>query len=232
MSSVSVEEEARTLRTPGAFGLMFFLLAQTFQEAARRLVPAPADEAAAFLAKLHPLHRARGALVLLSFFGLYAGFLAIGLARMRRRPGTVALALSLLGLFCAVEIVYRSIDFFALEGAWLRRYAASADPAQRALLRSHVEAFNDVIKALYAPLMLSQMLGSALVAAAFVPAKGVDLWLVGGFAFNAVRLVGRFASSYLGQSWLEGLSGELYFPTVVLSYAPMLVWAMSSTRDR
>ncbi|HEU4409825.1 MAG TPA: hypothetical protein VFS43_31520 [Polyangiaceae bacterium] len=228
----SVEEEARTLRTPGAFGLMFFLLAQIFQEIARRAMPAPLDETAAFLAELHPLQRARSALVLLSFFGLYAGFLAIGLARVRRRPGTIALALSFLGLFCAVEILYRSVDFFAVEGAWLRRYAAAADPAQRALMRSHVEAFRDVIRALYAPLMLSQMFGSALAAAAFFPAQGADRWVVAGFGFNAVRLVGRFAASYLGLGWLGVLGGELYFPTVILSYGPMLAWAMSSTRPR
>lgn len=228
----SVEEEGRTLRTSGAFGLMFFLLAQVFQEIARRLAPAPVDELTAFLGELHPLQRARSALVLLSFFGLYAGFLTIGLARVRKRPGAIALALSFLGIFCATEIFYRSADFFAVEGAWLRRYAASTDPAQRAILRSHVEAFGDVVKALYAPLMLLQLFGSALIAFAFVPAKNADRWIVGGFAFNTLRLTGRFAASYLGQSWLSSLGGELYFPTVLLSYAPMLAWAMSSTRSR
>ncbi len=225
-----VDDEARTLRTAGAFGLMFFLLVQVFQEVVRRALPTPLDEGAAMLAALHPMQRARGALLLLSFFALYVTFLAIGLAREGRRPALVALALSFLGLFCAVEIVYRSVDFFAVEGAWLRRYAAATDPALRALLRARVEAFNDVVRALYAPLLLSQLLGAALLAGAFLPARGIDRWLVAGLSINALRLVGRFSSTFLGQGWLEALSGSLYFPAILLSYAPVLVWAMSSPR--
>lgn len=229
---MSAEAEARTLQTAGAFGLMFFLLVQTFQEAVRRALPTPADPAAALLDALHPTQRARGALLLLSFFGLFVSFLAIGLSRARQRPALVALALSFLGLFCAVEILYRSVDFFAVEGAWLRRYAATNDPALRAMLRSRVEGVGDVIRALYAPLAISHMLGSALLAGAFVPAAGVDRWLVAGLAFNTLRLVGRFASSYLGVHWLDALSGELYFPAILASFGPALAWTMAAPRPR
>ncbi|HEU4535381.1 MAG TPA: hypothetical protein VFS00_14735, partial [Polyangiaceae bacterium] len=202
------------------------------QEVVRRALPTPADPAAALLDALHPTQRARGALLLLSFFGLFVSFLAIGLSRARQRPALVALALSFLGLFCAVEILYRSVDFFAVEGAWLRRYAATNDPALRAMLRSRVEGVGDVIRALYAPLAISHMLGSALLAGAFVPAAGVDRWLVAGLAFNALRLVGRFASSYLGAHWLDALSGELYFPSILASFGPALAWTMAAPRPR
>jgi hypothetical protein len=231
----SVDDEARTLRTPGAFGLMFFLLVQLFQEVVRRLQPPPSDETAALLSELLPLQRARGALVLLSFFGLYIGFLAMGLARVRRRRGLITLALSFLGLYCAVEVLFRSVEFFAVEGAWIRRYAVTTDPAQSAMLRSHIEAFHDVARGLYAPEMLSQMFGSVLAAAAFWPAKGSDRWVVAGLGFNALRLALRFASTYLGQSWvglLNVLAGDLYFVSLLLSYAPILAWSMSSGRSR
>ena len=53
--------------------------------------------------------------------------------------------------------------------------------------------------------------------------------------FNALRLALRFASTYLGQSWLgvlNLLAGDLYFVSLLLSYAPILAWSMSTGRSR
>jgi hypothetical protein len=168
-----------------------------------------------------PVALAQSWVVLLSMFvALVAYFGAAALAFSVSPP------LAVLGfVFCVfwvlTELLYRSVELFAVTRAWIPRYLAEGDATLKATLKTMIVGFYDVVAALYFVLLSGHLLGSALL--------GVGLWLVGGWAqiasiallVNALRLLLRILEMHLGQRWLSPFNTRAYTVLVFLIFCAL-----------
>lgn len=196
-----------------------YILIQTFQEIVFRTLGEPSDPAAELLQGPAPLNVARATLLLVSFFGLAFVFLVVCAHDRARRP--LASAAAFLGLFtfCLIEIGLRSVElwwvFARLPQEYARAPAAALDK---------MATFQAIQTSLYFPLMLAQLLGSAILALGFPRTPRRNMLIVVAFGANAVRLACRLAGMFLHISAVDVLSGPLYLPLVVVVYLPIAVW--------
>jgi hypothetical protein len=154
-----------------------------------------------FLARL-PLDAVRATALLLSFFALIPVYVAVALDRLRHHPG-LALCGAIFGfMFVLFELGHRAIDLYVPGGL---------APA--------------VVQGIYLVLLLSHLLSSVCFALALrgEKARWDHLGQI-AFAVNALRLLGRVLGGYAGVTWLEPLSGPLYFPAVALVMLLLTVW--------
>lgn len=196
-----------------------YILIQGFQEFAIRTLGQPTEPAAELLQGPEPLNIARATLLLLSFFGLAFAFLVVCAHDRARRPFASAAAYLGFLTFCLIEIGLRSVELFWVYLRLPEEYAR----AQAAAL-DKMATFQAVQAALYFPLMLSQLLGSAILAIGFPRAPRRNLLIVAAFGINAVRLACRLVGQFLHVAAFDVISGPLYLPLVVVIYLPIAIW--------
>lgn len=174
--------------------------------------------------QVSPLNMVRAWAVFLSMFCVIVAYWGVAARKLPNAPRRAGLGFAFCFLFGVLELSYRSIDLFAVNGRWIPRYLEEADPATRAMLRGQIEAFGDVIVALYAVLLAAHMIGSIAYGAATWGGKGLEKWLGVLFAINAGRLALRLLEGYGGQAWLRGTNRTIYAPIVVALFAVVGVW--------
>jgi hypothetical protein len=161
-----------------------------------------------------PSALAQNWIVLLSMFpGLIAYFGAAALI-WRVSPPLAALGFVFCIFFVLTELLYRSVELFAVKRVWMPHYLREGD----APLRAMIAGFYDVVEGLYFVLLAGHLLGSALL--------GIGLALVGGWAviasvaliINTVRLLLRILEMFVGQRWLAGFNYGVYTPLVFLIF--------------
>jgi hypothetical protein len=202
--------------------LVAYLAAQTFQQYVFAVLSAAGDDAAAWRATLDPLNRARAFALLLSFFPLLIAFMVICAQKLRTAPRRAAIACVFLLLFCVFEIAYRSMEFFVIDGIWTRELLESTDALVRTTMQERLDVFGDVVRGVYFPLMLTQLTGSVFLFATTFPAARADAFLRLAMSVNALRLVGRLASTYGGVTWLSAFNDRLYFPCVLIVFSALI----------
>jgi hypothetical protein len=215
-----------------------FIAAQTFQDLAYRFwIPAartPQDE---LLGYLLPFDQLRALAIMSTVVLLIVPFVVIALRY--RQPAPVASALGLIfGVaFIGFETIHRSTDFFVVGRIWAHEFARAAN--RDAILLRYAR-WNEMLRGWFFPQLLSYLLASC----AFAVATGGDIrrarWLALkipphgirwvyylapiAYALNALRLLGRVLSNYAGQSWLNGLNDNLYFPGVFAINTLLAIW--------
>lgn len=208
--------------------LALFLAVQAFQEYVFAALSAAGDDAAAWRVTLDPLNRTRAFALLLSFFPLTVGYLVLCAQKLRTAPRRAIAALVFLLLFCCFEIAYRSIEFFVIDGLWTRALLESPDALVRSTMQERLEIFGDLVRGVYFPLMLSQLVGSLFLFSTTFPAARADMLLRLATGANALRLTARLASTYGGVTALEAFNDRLYFPCVFVVMTALLAYVARS----
>jgi hypothetical protein len=196
-----------------------YIAIQTFQEIVFRILGEPSDAAGELQQGPAPLNLARASLMLVSFFGLAFAYLVVCAHDRARRPLASAAACLALLAFCLLEIGLRSVELF-----WA--YIGLPDEFARApaIALDKMATFQAIQAALYIPLMLSKLLGSAILAVGFPRTPRRNLLVVGSMGIDAARLACRLAGTLLHISALDVLSGPLYLPLVVVTNLPLAIW--------
>ncbi|MBV9264928.1 MAG: hypothetical protein JO061_02050 [Acidobacteriaceae bacterium] len=214
-----------------AFCIVFFLLAQAFQELAYIFwIPKTHGPAEDLLVYLLRVDQSRALGVMGTLILLIVPYAVVAL-----RYFAVAQLASLLGLisgtaFIGFEMLIRSIDFFAVGGRWAHEMA-SASPVIRDLILSRFALWNDAVHGLTFPLRMAAFLASCSFALASSNETGWYRLGQAAFVLNALRLLGRLVSSYAGQAWLDSLNDSLYFPGVFAINAMLIAWFVLLWRE-
>jgi hypothetical protein len=210
------------------FFLVAYLLAQIFQQYVFLTLPTPSNPVEAIARATTFLDQTRSLLILSSFFGLTVSFTFICRQKMKSAPKPATVALIFLILFCFLEITYRSIELFAVHQTWASQFVNATDEFEKGRLLDKITTFNTIVRAVYFPLLLSQMVGSLfLLATTFAGAQG-DKYLRASMAVNSLRLAARLGGGYLGISWLEPFNNQLYFPSITLVLVLLIIYCFKS----
>jgi hypothetical protein len=210
------------------FFLVAYLLAQIFQQYVFLTLPTPSNPVEEVARATTFLDQTRSLLILSSFFGLIVSFTFICCQKLKSAPELATIALIFLILFCFLEISYRSIELFTVNRTWASQFINATDEFEKSRLLDKITTFNTIVRAVYFPLLLSQMVGSLfLLATTFAGAQG-DKYLRASMAVNSLRLAARLGGGYLGVSWLEPFNNRLYFPSMSLVFALLIIYCFKS----
>jgi hypothetical protein len=163
-----------------------------------------------------PTDLAQNWIVLLSMFPCLVAYFGAAALVWRVSPSLAALGFVFCVFFVLTELLYRSVELFAVKRVWMPRYTKEGDAALKAL----IAGFYDVVEALYFVLLAGHLLGSALLGIGLVVIIGG--WpIIAGVALilNAARLLLRILQMHLGQRWLAGFNDGLYTPLVFLIFS-------------
>jgi hypothetical protein len=214
----------------GAAAAALYVAAQVFQAWAFRYgLPAGSGIEAEVATRLLPLDRARQLAVFASLAAIPAAYAALALATARRAPGAALVGLIGGVAFSILETAYRSIDLFAGH-AWAQEFAAAGDPALRAALAERFALFDEVVAALYLPLLLAHAAASfAFAAAAWSPARR-DRALAAGWLANGARATLRTLQMHGGVVALAPINAALYLPVSLATYGLLALWLARAAR--
>jgi hypothetical protein len=210
----------------------YYVVAQVIQEAAFRhgINDAAAGEAG-ILQRLLLLDQLRLAVLLISFFPILVASAAVALRRIRLSPAASVLGFTFSFLFVMTEVSTRAIDLFLVSRKWAVEYHAAASPAVQQVIEGRIQLWAEFVGAFYFVLLAGHFLASACYA---IATWGDDRWnriVAVAFIANAVRLAGRIAESYLGQSRRDTVNNAVYFPAVALIFGTLTVWLWKQARD-
>lgn len=203
-----------------------YIAVQTFQWWVFEKIPESGNVITDFLNGGNKLHIYRSWLMLLSMFGLLYLFFIICFEDFTKDKGWRILAFTGFFIFCFLELFIRSIELFFVQGYLVDTYA-TANSTDRAAIIKTVTSIQQIWRALYFPLGLSQLLGSSILAGLYLKVTGIDRLIKVVFIINSCRLFLRMLDSYLhidilGISTL--LNNELYLPLVIIMYGLKADW--------
>lgn len=218
----------RRIRIAAAVVAIVYIAIQAFQELVFHVVGEPATPADSLMLGGHPLHIARSVAMLAAMFGLVFLYGAVCLQRARARPVLAGFTFLAFLLFGLLEIGLRSVELVWTQLALPAAFATSHDPA----ILDRVATFEAVQHALYLPLGGAVLIGSALAVWLFSTGRRIDRLVQAVFAFNVLRNLTRLLTVYAGVPvFPDDAYAALYFPMVVVFYAPLASWFMIRTRD-
>jgi hypothetical protein len=204
----------------------FYVVAQTTQEIAFHYgINDSASGEQAILQRLMPLEQFRLTVILLSFFPIVVAFGAVALRRAKMRPAASLLGFAFSFLFVIGEVINRAIDLFVISRRWAVEYQAAASLAVKQALAERIQVWSETFAGYFFVLRVGLCLGSLCFAIATWERRQRWNQIVAiAFAANALRLGGRLAEGYMGQSWLAPVNETIYFPATLLIYGTLAVW--------
>jgi len=204
---------------------LYYVIAQVIQEIAFHYgINDSASGEAGILQRLTPLDQWRLSAILSSFFAITIAFGAVALRRARLRPAASLLGFTFSFLFVLAEIINRSIDLFVVSKVWAVEYQA-ASVAAKQLAADKMLMWEQSFAGFYFLIRIGLLLGSIFFAVAtWEKRQRWDQVVAIAFAANALRIAGRLAEGFLGQSWLAPVNDAIYFPASTLIYGMLAVW--------
>ncbi|MBT1712155.1 hypothetical protein KK062_28195 [Fulvivirgaceae bacterium PWU5] len=209
---------------------VLYILVQTFQwwvfAQAPSATPTPLED---FLFSAQPLSILRSWLMLFSMFGLFYIFFVLCLSIYKTHTASSLLALTGFFVFFLLEIILRSVELFYTQVHLPAEYAAATDVTRREAIVSFVTQFQQVQRALYFPLGLSQTVGSFIIAGVY-PASPRYHYAIKAIMFiNGLRLLLRMLTVYGGiPAFPANLYDTLYLPLVYVTFGVMAWWFFRS----
>jgi hypothetical protein len=204
------------------FALAFYLLAQAFQQYV--LLAGPLASVAgleqSIVAGQHTLNYVRYGLIYASMFLMVPVFVIVCLSFRKSHPVASTTALVFFVLFCTFEIGYRSVHLFQVAGAWGKEFVL-ADTIARATLLPRFQLFYQTVNALYVPLLLCLLAGSACLA--WVAFQSGNRLLFLAMIISAIQQLSRLAG-YTPLHFLDVFTGIWYFVLVLFSFGLMIAW--------
>ena len=207
------------------FILLFYLGAQVFQQYVFRIGPmSHASGLEDFVVMgQHPLNLLRLFLVLVSMFLMAVGYTILSLYFFHNKPLLVVLAILFFLLFCFLEICYRSVELFQVVQVWGKAYVQETAEMKSILLRK-IKDFDELVNAIYFPLLLAHLVGSGLLFFASMDDKATRLVTI-AMAANSIRL-GLRLTEYTPFTYLNIFGGAWYFPPVAIILLLLIVWTV------
>jgi hypothetical protein len=222
----------KRLYMAAAMCVLLFVLGQAFQEIAYAAwIPASHGPADDLRIALLPVDRVRALILMATILGLLVSFVAIALGRFAVAPVASVFGLLFGTLFVVFEISTRSIEFFVVDQLWAPAFQAAVSPPERDAILRNVTLWTDIVHGWYFPLLVSYLLASCAFAVSTWAPRRPWSWLApAAFVLNALRLVGRLASTFGGQVWLDGFNDRWYFPAVLVINLLLLAWLVVEVR--
>lgn len=194
------------------------------------LLPGTESAAEALAQRGQVLDHWRAILVLVGLLLLAVPYAVIALDRIRLAPVSATLGFAFGVLFLAIELVYRGVELVIIHQG-LAPELLAAGVARREAILGEYAAWNELVVALYLPLLLAGLIAS--VCFALATWRGEGRWhRIGSLAFslNALRLVARLLGGYAGVSWLAPFNSlPAYLTGVVVVNALLATWLFRNT---
>lgn len=216
-------KRARLVAAAVAFA---YILIQSFQSYVLWILPQANSPAEAFLQGSLSINLWRSTLLLLSFWGLLYLFLVLSLENLKRNYAATIFAFLGFFIFCLLEMCLRSVELFYLQIQLPAVYGHAASLDEQKAIMDFVARFESVQRALYFPLMFSQMIGSALLSTTFSREQRMNYLIVFALGLNALRLIARICGMFLHVSWLDAVSNQLYLPFVYVIFGSIGIWLL------
>jgi hypothetical protein len=205
--------------------VLSFLLAQTFQAFAYWFwIPNSHDPQKDLLVYLVRVNQVRALLVMGTILLLIVPYAVIGLRYFKSAPLASVLGFIFGAAFIGFELSARSVDFFVVGQRWAHQMMVASPAARETILRDFA-LWNDVMVGWTFLLRLAGLLASCAFAVSTSNEK-IGWYRLGQVAFglNALRLLGRLASTYAALHCLDGLNDSLYFPAVLIINGVLVIW--------
>jgi hypothetical protein len=167
---------------------------------------------------------ARRRLVLLSMFFVIVAFGGIAARVYAKSPALAVFGFCFGFLFVLTELLWRSLDLFAVQRVWMTQYAHETDVAAKTALRVLITSFHSGVGALYFVLQAGHTLASLLFGMAVWSGVLLDRVTSAVLFINALRLVLRLTEMHGNQKWLATFNHRVYAPVVTAVYAIIGVW--------
>ena len=218
------------MKVAAAVVCILYILVQTFQwwvfAQAPSATPTPVED---FLFSAEPISILRSWLMLFSMFGLFCIFFVLCLSIYETHKVSSLLALTGFFVFFLLEIILRSVELFYTQIHLPAEYTATTDVAQREAIVSYVAQFQQVQRALYFPLGLSQTIGSFIIAGVYPAIARYNYAIKAIMFINGLRLFLRQLTVYGGIPAFPGdLYDALYLPLVYVTFGVMAWWFFRS----
>jgi hypothetical protein len=209
------------------FAFSFYLIAQTFQQYVLLAGPLASVTGleSTLLAGQHPLNHVRHYLIYFSMFLMIPAFVVMCLQFIGQNKVLSIVAMAFFLFFCALEISYRSIHIFQVMNVWGKEFSESPVDL-RADLLPKFQYFFQAIRALYFPLLLSLLMGSACLFALSLQAR---MWAwSAAMAISCLQQLSRLAG-YTPLSFLDVFTGIGYY-VLVLGTFGLLIYGTTRLR--
>jgi hypothetical protein len=218
------------MKTGAGVVCICYMFVQTFQWWVFSQAPSPTPSVAEdFLFGAESISVLRSWLMLFSMGGLFYIFFVICFSIFHTHKAASLLAFISFFVFCLLEIILRSVELFYTQRYLPTEYAATTDPAHRALLLTYATQFQNVQLALYFPLGLSQTIGSFIIAYIYPSVPRINYALKAIMFVNGLRLLLRILTVYVGINVFPGAWYEmLYLPLVYVMFGVTAWWFFRS----
>ena len=167
---------------------------------------------------------ARHWLVLFSFFFSLVAYAGIAARVLAKAPALALLGFCFHFIFVITELLWRSIDLFALRPVWLAQYAQEVDEVAKTAWRVLVDGFVSSMRALYFVLMSGSLLGSLLYGIATWSEAPLDRLISVALFVNTLWLLLGMAERFGNQKRLATFNRRIHTPLITALYALIGVW--------
>jgi hypothetical protein len=211
-----------------------FLATQLFQGLCLLvLLPSPESLAEALALRGQALDQWRAFLVMAGLVLLMVPYAVIALDRIAAAPLASTLGFVFGALFVSIELVYRGVTLFEISRGLAPALLAAATPGERESILAAYAEWDELIGALYFPLLLAGFIASCCFAVATWRGEGRWHRLASlAFALNALRLLTRLLDDYAGATWLAPFNSlPAYLAGVVAVNAMLAAWLFGKARD-
>ena len=167
---------------------------------------------------------ARRWVVLLSMFFVIVAFGGIAARMYAKAPALAVFGFCSGFLFVLTEMLWRSLDLFAVQRVWMAQYAHETDVAVTTALQVLINSFYSGVDALYFVLQVGHALASLLFGIAIWSGVLLDQAISAALFVNVLRLILRLLEMQGNQRWLATFNHRVYAPVVTVTYAIIGVW--------
>ncbi|WP_394834404.1 hypothetical protein LVJ94_48685 [Pendulispora rubella] len=199
--------------------------AQLFQHVAIWFfIPPESSPRVALEIRNMPIDRVRAVVIMFSILAMLGVYMATAFERAKRAPGAALVGFAAALLFGAFDLGYRSIDFFFVTQRWAAEYQSTQVESVKLLLIERVATWDQIVSAIYFPLILATLVANASFTLAMRTERGRFARLA--FAAWIIDTVRRFVRvlGFAGIDALQPINDAIFFPSVVMIYSLLAVW--------
>jgi hypothetical protein len=171
-----------------------------------------------------PRVKARLWIVLLSFFFVLVAYAGVAVRVLARSPGLALAGFSFCLIFVIVELLWRSVDMFAVRRMWLPQLVEEKDEGKRAAVETLLMGFGACRVALYFVLMTSCALGTLSLGVGIWSGKIFDIVVSIVLFVNALRLFSCVLEMHGGKKKLSIANEKMHTVAVPIIYLVIGLW--------
>jgi len=171
-----------------------------------------------------PRVRVRLWIVLLSFFFVLVAYAGVAVRIVTRSPRLALVGFAFCFIFVITELLWRSVDMFALRRVWLPQLAEEKDEGKKAALEILLMGFGTCRVALCFVLMTSCALGTLSYAIGTWSENTLDMVVSVVLFANTLRLFSSVLEMHGGKKRLSKINEKIHAPAVTIIYLVIGIW--------